>query len=387
MSAAARPVREAIEAATTTAGITQAVIGALVAAVATSRAAHHTLSAPAVVGLVAGWAFTLACLGWPQGFYAGAAQVIAGEVVFDDRPFPGADWSPDAAALGAERRSRRVDGFEGRTVRRTALEVGALAAAWAVLGAGMVAAVLNGREARWVVVAACLAGLAGTAAVVVDIAARRHGMAAARASQATASPVGVRRRAWKQVALPLAVFQAGVNGGAAWVLFHSYHHAVGAPLLTAKVAVADAPVSIVILGVLFSGLASAWGGVDAALGRVRVPAVGGSPGAQAGGDAGGSARGISGAARGAQADGVLVAPLGAQAAVYVGILGLLLAKLIEMVLPSAPTLWEVGIARGLFAGLLVVAFSGLGYVRGACNGVRREPRPVTEAWRLIGAPA
>ena len=341
-------VRDSLERAASRGGVAQVVIGGVVAAVATSRAAGHALSAPALVGLVAGWAMTLAVLAWPQGVYAGAAQVLAGEVSAAepaDPPHPtlGPAW-------------------------RTAVELGAAATAWAVLGAGMVAAVLNGRGAPWIVVAVTLAGLAGTASVVVDLAGRRYGMAAAGAARAALDrispdvPAGpgptsrppLRRRAWREVALPLALVQAAVNGAASWILFHSYRRpgAIGSaagPVLTSRVALADAAVLIVIVGVLTTATATAWGSVDGTLGRVDVPpdvaSLGVSP----------------------------TSPLGAQAVVYVGVLAIVVAKVAQIVLPKAPTLLEVAAARALLAFLMASGAAGFGYARGALNAERLEP--------------
>jgi len=342
-AATSRSVRDSLERAVGRGALAQVVIGAVVAAVATSRAAGHTLSPPALVGLVAGWAMTLAVLAWPQGVYAGAAEVLAGEVSVAE---PG---GPPHRTVGP--------------AWRAAVELGAAATAWAVLGAGMVAAVLNGRGAPWIVVAVTLAGLAGTASVVVDLAGRRYGMAAASAARNALDSLGdpgpasrtpLRRRAWREVALPLAVLQAAVNGAGAWILFHSYGRpgaigAAGGPVLTSRVALADAGVLIVIVGVLYTGTATAWGAVDGALGRVDVPpdvvSLGVSP----------------------------TSPLGAQAVVYVGVLAVVLAKIAQMVLPKSPTLVEVAAARALLAFVMALGAAGFGYARGALNARRLEP--------------
>ena len=341
-------VRDSLERAVGRGALAQVAIGAVVAAVATSRAAAHTLSPPALVGLVAGWAMTLSVLAWPQGVYAGAAEILAGELAVAEPA------GPPRRTLGP--------------AWRTAVELGAAATAWAVLGGGMVAAVLNGRGAPWIVVAVTLAGLAGTASVVVDLAGRRYGMAAATAARAAPDRIGVdapgdlrptgrtplRRRAWREVALPLAVLQAAVNGAGAWILFHSYARpgtvgsAVG-PVLTSRVALADAAVLIVIVGFLNSATATSWGAVDGALGRVDVPpdvaSLGVSP----------------------------TSPLGAQALVYVGVLALVLAKVAQTLLPKSPTLVEVAAARALLAFVMAIGAAGFGYARGALNAQRLEP--------------
>jgi hypothetical protein len=168
----------------------------------------------------------------------------------------------------------------------------------------------------------------------------------------------LRRRAWREVALPLAVLQAAVNGAGAWILFHSYGRpgAIGAtagPVLTSRVALADAGVLIVIVGLLYTGTATAWGSVDGALGRIDVPpdvaSLGVSP----------------------------TSPLGAQAVVYVGVLAFVLAKVAQIVLPKAPTLLEVAAARALLAFVMAICAAAFGYARGALNAQRLEPARAT----------
>ena len=332
-------VRDSLERAVGRGAAAQVVIGAVVAAVATSRAAGHILSPPALVGLVAGWAMTLAVLAWPQGVYAGAAEVLAGVVSVGE---PDAGPHPLGPAW------------------RTAVELGAAATAWAVLGAGMVAAVLNGRGAPWIVVAVTLAGLAGTAFVVVDLAGRRYGMAAS-AARTTLDRTPLRQRAWREVAVPLAVLQAATNGAGAWILFHSYRRpgaAGGAagPVLTSRAALADAAVLIVIVGFLTTATARAWGSVDGTLDRVDVPPDVASLGVGP------------------------TSPLGAQAVVYVGVLALVLAKFAQIVLPKSPSLLEVAAARALLAFVMAICAAGFGYVRGALNAPHLDPgRAIVEA--------
>jgi hypothetical protein len=62
-------------------------------------------------------------------------------------------------------------------------------------------------------------------------------------------------------------------------------------------------------------------------------------------------------------------PFGWQAVVYVGVVGLVLAKLGQAVLPREPSLIEVGVARAVLTALMTLCTAGLGYVRGALNQI------------------
>jgi len=313
----ARSVRDALETSATAAGLGAVVAAIVIAALASSRSAHHTISAPAIVVLVGMWTAALVSVGWPQGVYAGASDVLRGAVVFDPEPLPGPRWAPDDAAITAE---RRADALDPRSIAVAAAAVSLLAAAWAVAGTGLVVAVLNGRQAPWYVIAAAVAGFSGPAYVIVDTIARRHGMAAARRLlDAPPRTVPLRQRAWKQVALPLAAVQAVVNGAGTWVLFHSYHRMGGVPpALTRHVALADAVVMFTLIGVVYTTTTATWGAVDVALGRVSTGT--------------GTGRTI-----------------GWQAILYAGALGLVLAKLAQTFLPAALNLIEVGVTRAALA--------------------------------------
>ena len=62
-----------------------------------------------------------------------------------------------------------------------------------------------------------------------------------------------------------------------------------------------------------------------------------------------------------------------QGLVYIGLAGLLLGKLASLVLPGAPTLLQVALARGALGGVLAFAAAGAGYVRGAVNARALTP--------------
>jgi hypothetical protein len=228
------------------------------------------------------------------------------------------------------------------------------AAAWAGTGAGLLAAVLNGRVARFPTVFVALAGLAGVQVLAINNAARRRGMAAA--TSAATRTTALRRRAWREVALPYALSQAALNGGVAWLLFHSYPTGNKAieGVLTDSTALADALLIVVPLTIIFGGITRYMGAFDAATGRVELD----------------------------DAETQTVdkkSPVGVQFMVYTAILGLVVARVIGLILPATPSLAAVILARAALAGVLVFIAAGIGYVRGACNGLKEGERVEIEA--------
>jgi hypothetical protein len=308
------------------------VITFVVAAVATSRGAAHTLSPLALVTLVGGVAVMLVAIGFPAAMYSGALDVISEEAVLHCEPGcraePGDDpWSP-------------------RQLWRSSLLWSAVVALWSVAGAGLVAVALNGKHSALFVTWIVLAGIAGLAAIVSEVVGRQRGAHAARAvglAGVTVTPL--RRRAWLHVALPVGICQALVNAGAAWVLFHDYStgDAFAPKALTRSVALADKLVIVVIISVVFGMIGAAWGGVDATIGRVSLD----EPGVQQ----------VS-----------PKSPMGVQIFVWLAIAGLILATLATALLPNLPSLAAVMFVRGLFAGVLVFATTGIAYARGVLNG-------------------
>ena len=308
------------------------VVDLVLAALATSRATAHALTPGALVLVVAGASITIGVLvAWPNALYTGAQGVLTEETVLTCEP--------------GCRNEVQADPWEtGRLWTGTAV-MAALLGIWSLAGAGLVTVALDGRHARLLVVGAALFGITGLTGTFVEIVGRHRGAHAARALAARGVPaVGLRRRAWKQIAAPVAVMQALVNAGFAWVLFHDYRTGdqFAAHALTKSVALADALVIVVIVAVIFSAIASSWGSVDALLGRVEpeepeVQTV--SP----------------------------KSPIGVQGVVYVGVAGFLLGKLASMALPGTPTLLEVALVRGVYAGVLAFLTTGIAYVRGALN--------------------
>ena len=314
--------------------VVQVVVALIVAALTASRAASHMLSPSGLVGIVAGAAATSGLIAWINGLYGGAADVLFGEAELDCSP-------TCPTGLGD-------DPWTARALWRTAPRWSAAAAAWALAGAGLVGVVLNGKHAGLGVLFAGVAAFSGAAAVVIDTVARHRGAhAARRLLLEPPAPVSLRRRAWLQIALPMAGVQALVHVGMAWLLFHDYrvHQPFAPNALTRSVALADVGIIVLALVLLFGVVfARPWGEVDARLGRIHID----DPEAQV----------------------VPVkAPIGAPGIVYAALACWLLAAVAGWFLPANPTLWQVMIARACYAGVLTLVFTAFGYVRGAVNAL------------------
>jgi hypothetical protein len=310
------------------------VLSFVVAALASSRAVGHSLSPTALVGVVTVAAAASGLMGSIAGAYGGAAEVLTGVAELDCSPHcPAAPTS---------------DPFLVPALWRTAWRWAAVAGAWALAAGGLVAVVLNGKHAGLGVMFITIVGLSGCAAVVADTVARHRGAHAARRLLLEPPvPVPLRRRAWRQIALRLAVVPTLVSGLFAWVLFHDYavHQPFAAKALTRSVVLNDTMVTVVLLAVVFTVLyARPWGEVDARLGHIRL--------------------------EDAEVQTVTVkAPIGAQGVIYAALACWLSSVVLGWLLPSNPALWQAMVARGAYAGLLTFVFSGLAYVRGAVNAL------------------
>jgi hypothetical protein len=334
---AGRPLHQHLARNTAQGSLVTVAVTLLIAALVSSRANAHLLSAAALALVVAGAAASGVLIGWSNGLYNGAFDVIRGETVLDCAP--GCRAEPE------------IDPWQPRELWKTTLTWALLVSIWAASGAALVAVALNGKRARLLVVFVALAGLAGVASLVVDAIARHRGAHATRTLRAQpAERVGMRRRAWKQIALPIGLSQLLVNAGFAWVLFHDYVSPAkaaggatsGAKVLSQSVALADVAVIVTLVAAIFGSVAGRWGSTDVLLDRVELD----DPEAQT------------------------VAPkslVGVQGLVYIALLGLILAKVVTWLLPTSPNLLEVALARGLFAGVLAFVAAGAGYVRGAVN--------------------
>ncbi|MGQ0433106.1 MAG: hypothetical protein ACT452_11950 [Microthrixaceae bacterium] len=313
----------------TAGAITQLVIFAVVAGLAISRARNGALPPSELVLIVAGAALAAALVGWPLALYDGAADRLAGRVA----PTPIGPTDP----VDDPFHDRRLWGHAGRWA------VGA--AAWAGCGAVVLAAVLGQSSAPYLVVAVALVLLAGAAAVAVDTAGRAVGVRSAEGFLLSRpDPVDSRRRGWRDIALPIALSQLLVNAAFGWVLFagHALCSPDAPPLVEGEV-FADALIVVSILTAIFGAVATRWGQLDAAVGRVVVAPE---------------------ASRGVAAK----TPLGGQALIYIVLGGLLLAKGASFVLPDEPSVGRVMLVRGVFAAVLAFVVVGLGYTRGAVNG-------------------
>ncbi|MEY2569441.1 MAG: hypothetical protein QOE35_3970 [Actinomycetota bacterium] len=314
-------------------GGTLAAVFALVGGLAVSRAAANVLTPAALTALVAGVAATLGSVGWVNGLYGGALDAIEGAVA-----------APTTASEGR-------DPFGARSLWSSAVAWGLGAAAWAAAGAGLAAVALDGKRSPFIVVFVVMAGLAGTAGVVANAVARRTGIdGVRRLGVATAAPVPLRRRAWRQLALPMAAAQFLVNAGVSVLVFHDYTtgNAFGPKALTETVALADVLTTVVIVCCLLAWFAGRWGQVDAALGRIELD----DPVAQTV---------------------PAKAPIGRQGIVYLGLIGaFVVGPLLGLLLPPTPSLLAVVLVRAGFAAVLVYLVVGVAYVRSALNRLAEQ---------------
>jgi hypothetical protein len=293
------------------------IVFTLLAATAASRASHGVLSPAALVAVVVGAAMASTATGWVSGYYEGV------EAALHDR----------VRAV----RPTRTDGLVGRAPWRAAASWAGWAALWAAAGAVVLAAILRDHSAPFPVLAVALLAIAAPAAVAVDLAARAAGTANGAALRLhRPDPAPLLRRAWRDLALPVALLQAVVNAGVAWILFHG---AAADGTLTKGTAFADALVVAALLATVFGALGARWGAVDAASGR---GAASRAPRTQA-------------------------HPVGPQALVYAAGLMLATTSLAGLVVPSIPSLLRVALVRGALAGGLTLVACALGVVRGAAN--------------------
>jgi len=343
-SGPARPLAEHLTAAAFAVGISTALVLAVIAALATSRATGHTLSPAAVIAVVIGVAITLATTGWANGLYGGADDVLADRTVLTCAP--GCASEPE------------VDPFQPRSLWRSAAISAGVAGLWAGATAGFVAVVLDAERAPFLVVGATLIGTVALAVTVIDIAARHRGAHAARAFTGRPATVTLRRRAWREIALPLGATQLVVNGAASWMLFHDYNDIEGPRALTSAVVTADLPVIAIIAAAYFGTMATRWGRIESALGRVAAD----DPTTQA-------------------IDRRM--PIGPQALVYVVVAAILFGNVVAFFVPSQPSLLVAALARGVFAAIATTVAAGMGFVRGAVNGTpARQAEPPTAGFSL-----
>jgi hypothetical protein len=319
--------------------VVQAISLVLVAAVATSRAREGLVAPGFLAAMVAVAAVAAAFIGRTVAQFEAAHDVLAGTVDVVARPAGG-------------------DAFSAGRLRTTALVWALGLGLWGGAGGLLVAGALRGHHAPFPVTAVALVVFGGGAATVAGLAGRVDGLLAAGGTwSAPRRAVALRRRAWRELALPAAVVQVALNAGFAVVLFHdrTTGDALAQRPLTESIARADALVVVTLLTALFAFWATRWGRVDAALGTVAV-----------------------------EPDVLRTVdrkhPLGPQALVYIALAGLIVWTLAGWVMPPLPSLTRVAIVRGLFAGALTFAVVGVAHVRGALNtlaGASPLPPPAT----------
>lgn len=300
----------------------------LVAGLAASRAAANVLTPAAFAAVIVGAAATLGSTGWVNGVFGGAFSAARGTVRVPEVPTEG------------------PDPFSFRSLWGGALVWGIGSAVWAGAGAGLAAVALDGRRAGFGVVFAALVGLAGTAGLVTNAVARRTGIdGVRRLGVATAEPVPLRRRAWRQLALPMAAVQLVVNAAMSMMLFHDYTTGdeFAPRALTETVGLADVGVTVLLVSCLFAWFAGRWAAVDVAIGHITLD----DPATQT----------VSPKAR-----------IGRQGIVYLALLSaFVIGPMLGLLLSPTPSLGAVVVVRSLFAAVLVFVVTGLAYVRTAVN--------------------
>jgi hypothetical protein len=322
------PLRDYLFVNTTVAVLAEVVQAALLAGLAASRANGHRLTATEAAVFLAVAAVFAVGFGSLITFYSGVAETLAGLVITNGRrPRPAAG-----------------DPFAPRSVWGRYAVSAVVAAAWGTGLGVLVVAVLNGRQAGYAVMFAGLLVAAGAASVVNGLLMRTTGVGVALERPKAAVRRPVRRRAWREIALPLAIFVAAVNGTLTWVLFHDYAVGVdfGSRVLTEQQVLAD-----VFLLVILNALVAAWfcgraGRAEAAMKLVAFD----DPGTELPEGKGG---------------------FGVQAFVGSVIAMLLVTSLVRFLLPPLPNLAEAIAARAFLAAGTALVVGGLAYVRGAAN--------------------
>ena len=327
-ASAPQPVVEHLASDARQTGTVLVVAFAIIAGLAASRAAANVLTPAAFAAVVVGAAATLGSTGWVNGVFGGALSTARGAVRAPDVPTEGRDP------------------FSFRSLWGSALLWGLGSALWAGAGAGLAAVGLDGRRAGFLVVFAALVGLAGAAGLVTNAVARRTGIdGVRRLGVATAAPVPLRRRAWRQLALPMAAIQLVVNAAMSVMLFHDYTTGddLAPRALTETVGLADVGVTVLLVSCLFAWFAGRWAAVDVAIGRIVLD----DPATQT----------VSPKAR-----------IGRQGVVYLGLFSaFVVGPMLGLLLPATPSLGAVVVVRSVFAAVLVFVVTGLAYVRTAVN--------------------
>ena len=323
------PVRDYLGSNVFVNAVIQLLVGAGIAGLAVSRANGHRLPPTAMAVMLAVGALFGVCFASVGSFFTGLADTVGGLVSRDDR-----DVGRDAAR----------DPLSTRSIWGRALGAALVAGLW---GAGLgvlIVAVLNRRQAGFGVVFVGWLVAVALATVVASLAMGAEGVRTGFRRAPSMTPRPARRRAWREIALPIAILLGISSGSFTWILFHDYAVGVqfGSRVLTEQQVLADLPVLLAIhifLAMYFCGRA---GRAEAAMGLVTFEDADTQvPDAKSG--------------------------YGVQAIVGAIVAVVLVTSLVRFLLPSLPNLAEAIIARGFLAGAITLLVGGLSYIRGAAN--------------------
>lgn len=315
------------------------VVQLLIAGLAISRAQDHRLTGWSVAIILIGGAVTTGVLNSLLAYVGGVFDSTEGRVLPDDRGEPAA-----ARPLKDEPRDPLAPG----TIWRRAFVWSAGAAVWGVAVAFLIVAALDGRSATYPIVLVGLLAVSSTIAIASNLLWRATGVGVARGGGA-GTRTTLRRRAWTNTGLPIALVFAGATALFTWVLFHDY--AVGDAFaknaLTEGEIFADLPVMLLIVGGLSAYAASQLARADVRLRYVRPddPAT--------------------------QMHGPKVS-FGPQALTYTVLATFVFAGVVRLAVPASPNLAEAMAVRSVIAGLIAWAFAGFAYVRAAGNEFSRS---------------
>jgi hypothetical protein len=284
---------------------------ATTAGYAVSRVTSHRLSATSSAVVLIGAAAFATLLVSVYSFFVALSDTASGLVTKDGTERP----SPNVDVLSA-----------GRLWGRVAL-FGVTGAAW---GAGLTflaLAALNRREQHFVGLFVGVFAAAGVASITAGIASTALGIRFALDVPKAAKVRSARRRAWRDLALPMSVLFALFVGAFTVLLFHDYHTgaAFTKHVLTEKEILADLPLQVIGAVAIGNFALGRAGRAEATLGLVSFD----DPERQ-------TTRSV----------------FGVQALVYVAlVVAVAGGALARFVLPAYPTLVD----------------GGIGYTRGAAN--------------------
>lgn len=323
------PMRDYLAFNTIIAVVVEVVQAAVIAGLAASRANGHRLTAVQTAIFLAAGAIFAVGIGSLISFYSGLSEAAAGLVLRDEKP------------RGA---SSATDPFAPRALWGRAALAAVVAAAWGTGLGLLVVAVLDGRQAGYPILFVGLLVAGGGASVARGLIGRAAGAAVALDPPQNVRARPVRRRAWLELALPLAALVGVVNAAFTWLLFHDYAVGAqfGAHVLTEQQVLADVATLVVVNSLIVSFICGRAGRAEAAMKLVTFEdAATQIPDAKAG--------------------------FGVQIFVYTVFAALVATSLVRFLLPALPNLWEAMVARAFLAAGTAFVAAGFAYVRGAAN--------------------